>query len=333
MASTTTTRRGRSIRTAGGRGAILAAVPALILASALPAAATPAGGEQDPEVTLCHATGSATNPYTQITVAASAAYNGHYRQHQDVGQGDIIPPFTYQGETYSQRWDAAGQATFHNGCTEPGTPEDPAGPGDHHEGEPKDPGHPGDPHHPADPGNPGDEPKVTLCHATGSTTNPYVQITVAAAGAYDGHYRQHQDLGQGDIIPPFTYQRQTYSLNWDSAGQATFAGGCQAPATPADSGDSGTPGDAGNSGNPSNPGNPGGQGTPAGGGQAVGAAPQAVTAPKTATGAEGVGPIPGAADAGQGPTDGWQLPAGLTLATLGAVAGGTALYRRKLLGG
>jgi hypothetical protein len=68
--------------------------------------------------------------------------------------------------------------------------------------------------------------KVTLCHATGSTTNPYVRITVAAAGAYNGHFRQHEDLGMGDIIPPFTFRGQTYSLNWPE-GRATFKNDCK----------------------------------------------------------------------------------------------------------
>ncbi len=62
--------------------------------------------------------------------------------------------------------------------------------------------------------------KVTLCHATASRHNPYVVITVDAAGAFDGHYSEHQgpvfssDLPKhvkwGDIIPQFTYQGVTY---------------------------------------------------------------------------------------------------------------------------
>lgn len=66
----------------------------------------------------------------------------------------------------------------------------------------------------------GDTPKVTLCHATGSEKNPFVQVTVDAAGAFNGHLK-HAD----DIIPPFEYQGKTYSLNWPF-GKATFDNGC-----------------------------------------------------------------------------------------------------------
>jgi len=59
---------------------------------------------------------------------------------------------------------------------------------------------------------------VTLCHATGSSKNPYVVITVDVAGAVNGHYKQHDDDQPGDdIIPSFTYQGEVYSLNWTEA--------------------------------------------------------------------------------------------------------------------
>jgi len=38
--------------------------------------------------------------------------NGHLG-HQDAR--DAVPPFVYKGVTYSQNWDAAGQALFANG--------------------------------------------------------------------------------------------------------------------------------------------------------------------------------------------------------------------------
>jgi hypothetical protein len=74
---------------------------------------------------------------------------------------------------------------------------------------------------------PADDHKVTICHATGSSTNPFVQITPSASGVFHGHMG-HQDAR--DIIPPFTYQGTTYSQNWDAAGQALFNAGCEQPA-------------------------------------------------------------------------------------------------------
>lgn len=70
--------------------------------------------EQKPvehKVTLCHATGSSTNPYVMITVDYHALKNGHTAE-----KGDIIPPTTIHGVTYSGNWDANGQAIFNNGC-------------------------------------------------------------------------------------------------------------------------------------------------------------------------------------------------------------------------
>ena len=66
-------------------------------------------------VTICHATGTpdnAGNGYVMISPSASGVYHGHYRQHG----ADIIPPFTYEGQTYSANWTANGQAIFNNGC-------------------------------------------------------------------------------------------------------------------------------------------------------------------------------------------------------------------------
>lgn len=74
--------------------------------------ATPALAASN-QVSICHATSSAKNPYVLIHPAAAGVYNGHMG-HQDAR--DVIPPFTYKGVTYSQNWDADGQALFANGC-------------------------------------------------------------------------------------------------------------------------------------------------------------------------------------------------------------------------
>jgi LPXTG-motif cell wall-anchored protein len=70
------------------------------------------------DVTLCHATGSTTNPFVKITVSAAGAFNGHLGSSHQNGE-DIIPPFEFNGHTYSQNWDAAGRATFNNNCVRP----------------------------------------------------------------------------------------------------------------------------------------------------------------------------------------------------------------------
>ena len=68
--------------------------------------------------------------------------------------------------------------------------------------------------------------KITLCHATGSATNPYVEITVSVQGATHGHANH-----SGDIIPapaegcpdsPFT--ASSTSRSWNIAGQTFLTG-------------------------------------------------------------------------------------------------------------
>jgi hypothetical protein len=71
---------------------------------------------------------------------------------------------------------------------------------------------------------------VTICHATGSSSNPYVRISPSAAGVFHGHLG-HQD-GR-DIVPPFTWNGTTYSENWTDAGMAIYNAGCTVPSTSA----------------------------------------------------------------------------------------------------
>lgn len=73
-----------------------------------------------------------------------------------------------------------------------------------------------------------DEIKITLCHATGSEQNPFVSISISPAGAFNGHLGAGHQNGE-DIIPPFQFNNQTYSQNWDSTGQAIYRNGCKKP--------------------------------------------------------------------------------------------------------
>ncbi|MBP1693960.1 MAG: hypothetical protein H6Q37_1843 [Chloroflexi bacterium] len=67
--------------------------------------------------------------------------------------------------------------------------------------------------------------KISLCHATGSTTNPYVEITVSVAGATHGHAKH-----PGDIIPApaggcplSTPVTATTPTSWNIAGRTFLA--------------------------------------------------------------------------------------------------------------
>jgi uncharacterized repeat protein (TIGR01451 family) len=74
--------------------------------------------------------------------------------------------------------------------------------------------------------------KVTICHATSSEKNRYVQISVDddSIVTKNGH-GEHPD----DIIPPFDYVDQNGGTqhypgkNWDDAGRATWENGCNVP--------------------------------------------------------------------------------------------------------
>jgi hypothetical protein len=74
---------------------------------------------------------------------------------------------------------------------------------------------------------------VTICHRTGSATNPYVRISPSAPGVFHGHL-DHSQVGNGlggDIIPTFEYKGHSYSKSWGSVGQAIWNNGCQVPKT------------------------------------------------------------------------------------------------------
>lgn len=71
---------------------------------------------------------------------------------------------------------------------------------------------------------------ITICHATGSTTNPFVVITIALNGL-NGHANENHQLSE-DIIPPNSGTIAPDGQNWTADGRATFNNGCVPPTVP-----------------------------------------------------------------------------------------------------
>jgi LPXTG-motif cell wall-anchored protein len=98
------------------RALVVAAVALLGVAAVATASSDGADAcHSNEKVTICHATSSETNPYTQITVDQSSIINLDPNGH-GTHERDIIPPFN--GFT-GQNWDAAGQAVWNNDCELP----------------------------------------------------------------------------------------------------------------------------------------------------------------------------------------------------------------------
>ncbi len=78
---------------------------------------------------------------------------------------------------------------------------------------------------------------VTICHRTGSATNPYIVISPDAEGVINGHL-DHEQTGNGlggDIVPDFIFNGIRYSKNLGTdfgngiTGAYILAHGCQVP--------------------------------------------------------------------------------------------------------
>lgn len=71
------------------------------------------------KVSICHATSSETNPYTQNDVDASSIDNEKNRYLNGHGdhEKDIIPPFSYGSSSFGgKNWDDKGKEIWSNGC-------------------------------------------------------------------------------------------------------------------------------------------------------------------------------------------------------------------------
>jgi hypothetical protein len=119
---------------------IFAGIGGMLIALFASVGVLSASADTAPQVTLCHATDSKTNPYVVITVDQSAVFNngvvpnGHGTHTGPIfpdtaGQppkwGDIIPAFDGYGGLNDT---AQGQAILANGCKIPPPPTTPTTP-------------------------------------------------------------------------------------------------------------------------------------------------------------------------------------------------------------
>jgi hypothetical protein len=103
----------KSVATGAAATLLIAAAPAAVLAKS-----SDSNSNAHNKVTICHGTGSQSNPFVIITPNANGVVNGH-EAHQDAN--DIIPSFTYNDhgvvKTFpGQNLDSGGQAILDNGC-------------------------------------------------------------------------------------------------------------------------------------------------------------------------------------------------------------------------
>ncbi|MEA2578806.1 MAG: hypothetical protein QOD78_2394, partial [Chloroflexota bacterium] len=92
----------------------------------------------------------------------------------------------------------------------------------------------------------GDKTEITICHATGSNSSPYVVNSPAInssgtdGGLLSGGHNSHVGplwfdgitVAWGDIIPPYDYAPLNFhydGLNWTAEGQAIYNNGCNIP--------------------------------------------------------------------------------------------------------
>jgi hypothetical protein len=124
-------------------------------------------GTNNGKLTICHATGSATNPYNEITIDFNGL-QGHGKH-----TGDLIPAPEGGCPLGTATPGITGSPTITATLTITGTPPLMLTP-------------------PATIVGDADG-KITICHATGSKKNPYVLITISVNGL-NGHSNHSRDI-------------------------------------------------------------------------------------------------------------------------------------------
>jgi hypothetical protein len=148
--------------------------------------------EQQQTVTFCDME-SATSGKLETKNADEVArheFNGNPEENRD-----IVPPFTLNGQTFSENWDANGQAIFNAGCG----------------------GSSGEK------GTQSSQQTVTFCDMDTATTGKLETRNAAEVAHHEFNGSPEENR---DIVPPFTLNGQTLSENWDANGQAIFNAGC-----------------------------------------------------------------------------------------------------------
>lgn len=168
-----------------------------LLGTSAVASANPPEADDGGKITICHATGSESNPYVSVTISLNAL-NAHMdHQHSE----DIIP--ANNGKVLPQGQNLDKVDWWNAGCAKPG----------------------GNPHNPPH----DNDKKITICHATGSEKNPYVSVTISLNGL-NGHANPNHQHTE-DIIPPNSGKVLPGGQNWTAEGQATYNNNC-VPAKP-----------------------------------------------------------------------------------------------------
>ena len=188
---------------------------------AVPAVLAQAGdGDHQDTVDVCHAVGGGAYLLRQ---ARETDFYGSWRQTHGTDRRDIVAPFVIENPRPDdpssfpgRNWSERGQEIYNAGCDE----EEPVLP-------------------------PEPDKKIRICHATSSSSNPYVSNEPAIGNNGDlhgGHLNHTGPVypagGWGDVIPPYPYLDTDGNVqvfpgyNWTPEGQAIYENGCEPPAPP-----------------------------------------------------------------------------------------------------